>query len=416
METGEHIGVVGLGYVGLPLALALARHHPVTGVDTDSTRLAELAQGIDRGGLADAEALRQSSLRTAAAIAEAADCTVYIVTAPTPVHDDHRPNWSLLEKAARDVGSVLKKGDLVVFESTVCPGSTEGRCIPILQEQSGLRVNSGFDCAYSPERISLNDRGLGDAVKIISASNPAARARLRRLYEKIVPAGLHEAPSIQVAEAAKLAENIQRDVEIATINELAMLYGQWGIDSAAVLDAAATKWNFRRFTPGLVGGHCIGTDSYYLLERAARENLPAPLLRAARQVNNAVPLYVAEQITAQVRQRGQRPEESPLLLLGYAFKENCGDVRNTLAEPLRRRLEESGFPVQVCDPLADADHARAHYGVTLLADIDAALGAKPQVAVFAVAHRCFADIPAAALEGLFVADIKGIAARADWRL
>ena len=261
-----------------------------------------------------------------------------------------------------------------------------------------------------------NTHIVSDAVKIISASNPSALARVADIYGKIVPAGLHEAASMQIAEAAKLAENIQRDVDIAITNELAMIFDQFGIDSDAVFEAAATKWNYRRFKPGLVGGHCIGTDSYYLLERAAREGLPAAVLQSAREANNAVPLYVADRIGALLTARGEAAAESPLLLLGYSFKENCADVRNTLVEPLRRRLREHGFPVQVCDPIADAGSAEALYGVRLQRDLAAALAARPRVVVFAVAHECFRALPAAALEGMFVADIKRAAARADWRL
>lgn len=409
----ERIGIIGLGYVGLPLALALARHYPVIGVDTDARRLQELKQGIDRTGEAAAQSPEVAQLPMTAQVADAAACTAYIVTAPTPVHADHRPNWSLLETATRDVASVLKKGDLVVFESTVCPGSTESICIPLLEQGANLRVNVDFDCGYSPERISPSEKTVTDVKKVIAASNPAALERMAALYGRIITAGLHRAESIAVAEAAKLAENIQRDVDIAMTNELAMLFDQFGINSAQVFDAAATKWNYRRFTPGLVGGHCIGTDSYYLLERTQRENLPAPVLQAARQANNAVPHYVADRI---VQLLPAAAEKSPLLLLGYAFKENCADVRNTLVEPLRQRLCAHGFPVTVCDPVADAAAAEHLYGVTLHTDLQQALAERPRVVVFAVAHQCFREIPADALQGAFVADIKGAAVRANWRL
>ncbi|MCH9757649.1 MAG: nucleotide sugar dehydrogenase [Proteobacteria bacterium] len=414
--TNEKICVVGLGYVGLPLALAFAKQHPTLGVDNNPQRLATLQQGIDSTSETSCEQLRASSLRYAANVSAAGDCNVYIVTAPTPVYEDYRPNWSLLEQATRDVAAVLKKGDLVVFESTVCPGSTDYLCTPILEKIAGLQVNVDFSCAYSPERISPNEKGIRDAVKIISASNPQALKRLQALYEPIIPAGLHIAESIQIAEAAKLTENIQRDVDIAITNELAMIFDQFGIDSDAVFAAAATKWNFRRFRPGLVGGHCIGTDSYYLLERTDKENLPAPVLRAARQANNAVPSYIAERICTLLQQRQQTIKGTSLLLLGYAFKENCADVRHTLVEPLRSALVQHGFDVSVCDPVADAQLAQQHYGVTLLTDTEAALKQQPQVIVFAVAHQCFANISETTLGNAFVADIKRIAARADWRL
>ena len=416
MRKNESICVIGLGYVGLPLALALAKHYPVTGADSDINRLHQLRQGIDRTGEVAAMRLAATPLRYVETTREAADCSVYIVTAPTPVHADCRPNWSLLEKATRDVAAVLKKDDMVVFESTVCPGSTDNLCVPILEQGAGLRVNRDFDCAYSPERISPNEKGVADAVKIISASNAKALERVATIYGKIIPAGLHRAASISIAEAAKLAENIQRDVDIAITNELAMIFDQFGIDSDAVFAAAATKWNYRRFKPGLVGGHCIGTDSYYLLERTEKEGIPAPLLHSARRVNNAVPKYVAERITALLQQQNLSPAEQPLLLMGYSFKENCTDVRNTLAELLRRQFIKKGFPLTVCDPIADADAARRLYGVHLQTDIEAVLAKKPRVVVFAVAHDCFRTLTANTLADMFVADIKGIAARADWRL
>ena len=421
----EKTGVVGLGYVGLPLALALSAHGEVVGVDTDGTRLEELRRGEDRTGEVAATRLAAAtSLTFAATMAAAADCRVYIVTAPTPVFADYRPNLSLLEAATTAVGEVLKKGDMVVFESTVCPGTTDDFCVPLLQRRSALRVNDDFDCAYSPERISPNEKGLSDAVKIISASNPAAVARVRRLYQNIVPAGLYEAPSIKTAEAAKLAENIQRDADIAVVNELAMIYGQMGIDSAAVFDAAATKWNYRRFYPGLVGGHCIGTDSYYLLDRATADGMAAPVLRAARQANNAVPIHIGDNVLRLLRERdkdgsrngGNGGKAPSVLLLGFSFKQGCADVRNTLVEPLRQHLLAADCAVRVCDPVADAARAQGDYGVCLERDVAAALADKPDAVVFAVAHPCFADISEEALSGVLVADVKRIAPRADWRL
>lgn len=414
--TTEKTAVIGLGYVGLPLALALAQHGDVVGVDTDDIRLSELKRGVDRTGEVEASRFAAAPRLTFSGdMRAAADCSAYIVTAPTPVFADHRPNLSLLQAATIAVGGVLKKGDLVIFESTVCPGTTDDFCAPLLERESSLRLNDDFDCAYSPERISPNEKGLSDAVKIISASNTSALARVRRLYEKIVPAGLHEAASIKIAEAAKLAENIQRDADIAVVNELAMIYGRMGINSAAVFDAAATKWNYRRFYPGLVGGHCIGTDSYYLLERAEKDGIAAPLLRAAREVNNAVPHHVADNVLRLLHARNKE-KKAMVLLLGFSFKGDCADVRNTLVEPMRQHLLKNGCRVRVCDPVADAERALADYGVRLETDFKAALADKPDAVVFAVAHRAFADIEKEALADAIVADVKGIASRADWRL
>lgn len=418
MQAAEKIAVVGLGYVGLPLALALARYYNVVGVDNDATRIAELRAGVDRTGETGSEQITTAghSLQYAESLSAAADCSVFIVTVPTPVGADERPDLSLLEQATREVGGALKKGDLVVFESTVCPGTTDNFCIPILQDESGLRVCDDFDCAYSPERIAPNEKGLSDAVKIVSAANEAALRRVSRLYQNIIPQGLHAAPDIKTAEAAKLTENIQRDIDIAVINELAMIYGRMGIDSDAVFAAAATKWNFRRFFPGLVGGHCIGTDTYYLLDRTDREGYPADLLRVARRVNNAVPDFVAENVLRLIAERGLSPAQTKAVIFGFSFKENCPDVRSTLVYSLFRSLSQAGCQVRVCDPVADREKTQAEYGIELVTDISVALADKPDVAVFAVAHRQFRDIPAAALDGVLVADVKRIAARADWRL
>lgn len=413
----EKICVVGLGYVGLPLALALAEHYDVRGVDSDAARIAELNDRHDRTGEATAQELQAAArLSLHNAMQDAADCSCYIVTAPTPVSADYRPDLTLLEQATADVAAVLSRGDAVVFESTVCPGTTDDVCAPLLQKISTLRMNEDFDVAYSPERIAPKVKGLRDAVKIVAASNDAALQRVAAIYEKIVPLGLHLAPSIKTAEAAKLTENIQRDVDIAVANELAMMFNQMGIDSDAVLAAAATKWNFRRFKPGFVGGHCIGTDSYYLLARAEQDGMSADLLRAARRVNNAVPRFVADAVVRLLRERGKTPADCTVLLFGFSFKENCPDVRHTLVEDLRQFLLADGCRVRVCDPIADAEKAEQEYGVRLETDVAAALADAADIAVFAVAHDCFAAIPASALAALPVLDVKGVAARADWRL
>ena len=406
--------VIGLGYVGLPLALAFARERPVIGVDTDSRRVAELKQGFDRSGEIGADALCASPhLTLSDSLREAADCSAYFVTVPTPVFADHTPNLQHLQAAISEAATVIQPGDLLVVESTVCPGTTESLCARLITETTGLCAGKDFDLAYSPERISPGDRGLSKAIKIISASDDKALSRVRALYEKIIPAGLHEAPSIKVAEAAKLAENIQRDVDIAVTNQLAMLFDRMEIDSDAVFAAAATKWNYRRFSPGLVGGHCIGVDSYYLIDYADRHRHPAPLLHAARQINNQVPLYVADIVLQHLRERRKTPRA---LILGYAFKENCADIRNTMVEPMRRTLVENGIEVTICDPVADAEKAKAEYGITIVKDWSAALSKEYGLIIFAVAHRQFQDIPATMLGDAFVADIKGAAPRADWTL
>ena len=409
----ESVCVVGLGYVGLPLLLALSKHGTVVGVDNNVKRVSQLQQGIDSNNEVDAGQISGIALYTD--IAAVRDCTVFVVTAPTPVGADYRPDLSVLEAAAADVGGVLKKGDMVVFESTVCPGTTDDICIPILERKSSLRVNTDFDCGYSPERISPGDKGLSDAVKVIAAGNSRALRRLAALYAPIIPSGLHTAPSIKVAEAAKITENIQRDVDIAITNELAMLYSRMGIDSTAVLDAAATKWNFRRFSPGLVGGHCIGTDSYYLLEYAQENKYPVRVLQAARETNNSVPIFIADSALALLKACG-KAANAVVTIFGFSFKENCADTRSTLVEALRQVLLAAGCRVTVCDPVADAEHALLEYGVDLQTDIQAALTADSDLLIFAVAHQVFGEIPESALVDKLVMDVKGIAARADWRL
>lgn len=433
-DLPEKIAVIGLGYVGLPLALAFSKHSEVVGVEQNATRVAQLQSGIDANReVADGQVTDLPNLVFSTDIKMAREATVFIVTVQTPIDDKSQPDLSSLIAATTDVGGVLKKGDMVVFESTVCPGTTENICIPILQKTSQLSINTDFTCAYSPERVSPGGgKPLTEVVKVVAGSNADAQARAQRLYGAIIPAGLHAAPSIAVAEAAKITENIQRDVDIAITNELAMIFKQMNIDSEAVFNAAATKWNFRRFYPGLVGGHCIGVDSYYLLEHAQRQGYSAAVLAAARQANNAVPLFIANAAKRLLADADGNTDANStanlsgnpttnlsgkkVLILGYSFKENCPDVRNTLVELIRQDLIAAGCDVTVCDPIADAALAQQQSGVRITTDVTATLQQPFDLIVFAVAHDVFRTITTEQLGAARVLDVKGIAPRADWRL
>lgn len=421
-DSSQRIAVVGLGYVGLPLALAFAEHGDVVGVDIDSERVRDIQNNEDKTGQVSADELQAAlSLQCYDDISKARECNVFIITAPTPVDANNAPDLSFVVAVSEAVGGVLKRGDLVIYESTVCPGTTDEVCIPILQNQSGLRINESFACGYSPERVSPSDKELSDIVKVVSASNDDALEKVAALYEKIIAAGVHRAPSIKVAEAAKITENIQRDVDIAITNELAMVYSQMGISSEAVFDAAATKWNFRRFRPGFVGGHCIGTDSYYLLDKAKREQYAMPLLAAARTVNNNMPLFIAQQVLHDFKEEGRDflNLNASVLIMGFTFKENCPDVRHTLIAKLRHTLGAAGCRVRVCDPIADVDKTQKHYGVRLETDIKESLAKPADAVIFAVAHQCFKDIPPDLLTAHRVYDVKGATAAdasTHWRL
>lgn len=417
----EIVCVVGLGYVGLPLAECFVNAgFAVVGYDADGERLRQLKDGRDTGGELCPARLSAilPHLTLTDDIGAAKECTAYLIAVPTPLGDGNKPDLSPLRDACRAVGGVLRRGDVVVVESTVYPGVTEEVCAPLLADVSGLRYNDDFVCGYSPERISPGDksRKVADIVKVTAGSTPAAAKRVDELYRAAIRAGTTPAPSIRVAEAAKAVENTQRDVNIALMNELAMLLESAGIDSGEVFAAARSKWNFLPFAPGLVGGHCIGVDPYYLLHKAQSCGYSPNLILAARQINDGMGEHVARALLRLMMRRGITIKGAKVLILGFAFKENCADARNSRVYDLHRALAEVGCDIRVCDPVADADKVRAEYGITLRADIDAELARKPAAVVFAVAHDCFGGIDEAQLDGMIVADVKGIAPRADWRL
>lgn len=354
----ETVAVVGLGYVGLPLALALGAVRPTLGFDIDAGRVAELARGLDRNGESSAtEFAAATELKFVATAAALRAARIFIIAVPTPVNADKRPDLEPLRRASAWVGALLKPGDLVIYESTVYPGCTEQVCVPLLERASSLRLGGspGFAVGYSPERINPGDksRGLKDIVKITSGSDPQAAERVAQLYAAIVPAGIHRAPSIAVAEAAKAIENTQRDVNIALVNECALMLDRLGIDSRDVLAAARSKWNFLPFTPGLVGGHCIGVDPYYLIHRSAEVGFHPELISAARRINDAMHLEVRDRVLKLLAARGLLRPGARVLLLGLSFKEDCADVRNSRVVELAAALAEFGLSVEIHDPVAD---------------------------------------------------------------
>lgn len=364
------IGIIGLGYVGLPLAHAFAKKYPVVGFDINVARIEELAQGIDRTLELSAEQLDEvkGSLHCTTKLDDMADCTVYIVTVPTPIDRNNRPDLTPLVKSSQSVGKVLKKGDIVIYESTVYPGVTEDICVPELEKASGLVFNTDFFCGYSPERINPGDKEhtVTKILKITSGSTPETAETVDELYRSIITAGTHKASSIKVAEAAKVIENTQRDVNIALINELAMIFDTMGINTREVIEAASTKWNFIKLTPGLVGGHCIGVDPYYLTFKSEELGYKPNLILGARQINNGMGKFVAEKTIKLMIKKGLTIKNARVLVLGFTFKENCPDVRNTKVIDIINELAEYGCRIDVSDYWADADAVSHEYGLDLV--------------------------------------------------
>jgi UDP-N-acetyl-D-glucosamine/UDP-N-acetyl-D-galactosamine dehydrogenase len=364
------IAIIGLGYVGLPLAHAFSEKYDVVGFDISQWRIDELRSGVDR-----TLELNETQVKEAMAngmvftnvLEEIADCNVYIVTVPTPIDAYKRPDLTPLLKASESIGKVLKKGDIVIYESTVYPGATEEECVPVLERVSGLKFNEDFFCGYSPERINPGDKEhtVKKILKVTSGSTPETGKTVDALYASIITAGTHLAPSIKVAEAAKVIENSQRDINIAFVNELAIIFNRLGIDTQAVLEAAGTKWNFLPFRPGLVGGHCIGVDPYYLTHKAQAVGYNPEIILSGRRLNDNMGIYVAGQVVKLMIKKGQKIEGAKALVLGITFKENCPDIRNSRVIDVIRELQEFGIRVDVYDPWADKDEVRREYGIGL---------------------------------------------------
>ena len=362
------IAIIGLGYVGLPLAVEFGKKYPTTGFDINGPRIAALISGHDSTLEVDEAELKQATqLNYTTDIEQLKSCNIYIVTVPTPIDSHKRPDLTPLEKASETVGKVLSKGDIVIYESTVYPGATEEVCVPILERHSGLTFNKDFYCGYSPERINPGDKEhrVTTIKKVTSGSTPEIADIVDILYKSIITAGTHKASSIKVAEAAKVIENTQRDLNIALMNELAIIFERLGIDTLEVLKAAGTKWNFLPFRPGLVGGHCIGVDPYYLTHKAEIMGYHPQVIQAGRRINDGMAAYVAQQTIKQMIRSGTNIRGAKVIVLGLTFKENCSDLRNSKVADLVKELQEFGCEVYVHDPLAETEQALHEYGITL---------------------------------------------------
>jgi UDP-N-acetyl-D-galactosamine dehydrogenase len=394
------IAVIGLGYVGLPLAVAFAAGHDVVGFDISAGRVAELAAGEDRTLEVSAETLRCAARLTLSADPAAlAGCNVFIVTVPTPIDAYKRPDLTALMAASRTVGGAIKPGGVVIYESTVYPGCTEEDCVPVVAQVSGLAFNRDFHAGYSPERANPGDPNhrLADIVKVTAGSTPKAAAFVDALYASVVTAGTHRASSIRVAEAAKVIENTQRDLNIALVNEFALIFQRLGVDTQEVLAAAATKWNFLNFRPGLVGGHCIGVDPYYLTHKAEQLGYRPEVILAGRRINDGMGAHVARELVKEMTRRGLGVKGARILVMGLAFKENTPDLRNTRVIDIIQELADYGARVDVWDPWIAPQTAREEYGLDLVAE--PAAGAYDGV-VLAVAHRQFAELGAVRVRAL----------------
>jgi UDP-N-acetyl-D-galactosamine dehydrogenase len=405
----ESIGIVGLGYVGLPLAVEFGKILPVVGFDINGDRIAQLKKGVDRTREVTVEELRLSSqLRFSMNPADLNDVNYFIVTVPTPIDEFKKPDLRPLINASKTVGSVLKKGDVVIYESTVYPGCTEEVCVPILEEVSGLTFNKDFFCGYSPERINPGDKihRVTSIKKVTSGSTPEVAGRVDELYRRIITAGTHRASSIKVAEAAKVIENSQRDINIAFVNELALIFERVGIDTNEVLAAAATKWNFLPFRPGLVGGHCIGVDPYYLTHKAESLGYHSDVILAGRRINDNMGIHIANRVIKLMTQNDLPINKADVLVLGITFKENCPDIRNSRVVDVIREMQSFGTNVDVFDPLADADEVYHEYKLRLTTSMEK----KYHAIILAVGHLEFSKLDWSSLkqDRTVVYDVKGI--------
>jgi UDP-N-acetyl-D-galactosamine dehydrogenase len=394
------IGIVGLGYVGLPLAVEFGKHFPTFGLDINETRIQELLAGTDSTLEVAPEELRQAQqLRCTSRAEDLADCNAYIVTVPTPVDDYKRPDFSPLIGASVTVGRLLKPGDVAIYESTVYPGATEEVCVPILERESGLRFNRDFFAGYSPERINPGDKEhrVTTIRKITSGSTPEVAKFVDELYRRIITVGTHKASSIRVAEAAKVIENTQRDVNIALINELALLFDRLGIDTEEVLLAAGSKWNFLPFRPGLVGGHCIGVDPYYLTHKAQEVGYHPEMILAGRRINDGMGAYVAQRVVKLMTQKRIPVVDANILVMGLTFKENCPDLRNTRVVDIVQEFRDYNAQVEVYDPWVDRREAAHEYGIELVQEPEP--GCYDAI-ILAVAHRQFRELGAEGIREL----------------
>ncbi|RZK15531.1 MAG: nucleotide sugar dehydrogenase [Flavobacterium sp.] len=391
------MAIIGLGYVGLPLAIEFAKKNEVFGFDINEDRINELSRGQDRTQEADLETLNKVKfnngigLKFSAKVDEIANCNIYIVTVPTPIDQFKAPDLTPLLKASEMLGQVLSKGDIVIYESTVYPGCTEEDCVPVLEKFSGLKYNQDFYCGYSPERINPGDKvnTLTKIKKVTSGSTPEIAEVVDQLYGSIITAGTHKAPSLKVAEASKAIENAQRDVNISFVNELALIFDRIGIDTTDVIEAAGTKWNFLKYKPGLVGGHCIGVDPYYLAHKAESLGYHPQVILSGRRVNDNMGMFVANKVIKLMIGKGHLIKGSKALILGFTFKENCPDTRNTRVIDIHQELKQFGLDVDIFDPWADADDVQHEYNVPITKALN---GTDYKAIIIAVAHDEFLNI------------------------
>lgn len=406
------ISVIGLGYVGLPVAVAFGKQAKTIGFDVNQLRLEQLRQGLDHTNEVTTEALKQSNIVFTSDIEVLAQADFHIVAVPTPVNEAHQPDLSPVQRASETVGKALKKGDIVVYESTVYPGVTEDFCIPILESLSGLKCGEDFTVGYSPERINPGDKEhtFTKITKVVSGQDEDTLNIVAQVYSSVVTAGVYRASSIKVAEAAKVIENTQRDLNIALMNELSLIFNRMDIDTHSVLAAAGTKWNFLPFKPGLVGGHCIGVDPYYLTYKAQLLGYHPQVILAGRHINDGMGAYIAQQTIKVLCRAKHDISDCTVTVLGLTFKENCPDLRNSKVIDIITELQSYGINVQVCDPQADIDHALEEYGITL---INQAQLKPAQAIIIAVAHHEFAQLNVAEYLSLLknnpvIIDVKGL--------
>ena len=390
--SNMQIAIVGLGYVGLPLAVEFGRKRSVIGLDTNKIRIKELKKGVDNTLETSYQELKDAiHLSYTTRLEDLKECKIFIVTVPTPIDEHKKPDLSPLENASEAIGSILKKGDVVIYESTVYPGATEEVCVPILEKQSGLLFNKDFYCGYSPERINPGDKEhrITTIKKVTSGSTPDIATKVDELYQEIITAGTHKASSIKVAEAAKVIENTQRDVNIALINELSLIFNKLNIDTESVLEAAGTKWNFLPFRPGLVGGHCIGVDPYYLTHKALEVGYNPEMILAGRRINDNMGSVVADQVLKLMTKKGIHVEDANILIMGLAFKENCPDIRNTRVVDLVEEFESFNCSIDLYDPWVSQDQAMNEYNIKL---IEKPVKGKYDAIVLAVAHDIIKEL------------------------
>ena len=418
----DKIAVIGLGYVGLPLAVEFAKQYPVVGFDIFQTRIDELNSGYDRTLELEADEVKEALAKGiifSADVEALKSCTIFIVTVPTPIDKSNRPDLTPLIKASETVGKVLKTNDIVIYESTVYPGVTEEVCVPVLEQVSGLFFNKDFFCGYSPERINPGDKNhtVKNILKVTSGSTPQIADKVNALYRSIITAGTHKASSIKVAEASKVIENTQRDVNIALINELALIFNTMGIDTHEVIEAAATKWNFIKLKPGLVGGHCIGVDPYYLTYKSEELGYKPNLILGARQINNGMGKYIADKTIKLMIENDAKIKDAHVLILGLTFKENCPDIRNTKVVDIVEELQAFKCHVDIYDPWVDKVEAKKYYGYELIEN-PFTCKKKYEAIVVAVGHDEFIRMSQEAYSALsdVIIDVKGIVKNPTWRL